>query len=283
MWGSARYSEAVYVRVLDHRGEWDEAESLARELMTSFWLGKLVVLPIIGSIEARQGRASARETLCQAWNRARTAVEFQRMWPAAAAIAEYAWISGDRDIPIDEIKDVMQIVIDAGFDWNAGLIALWLWKLGELDTVPDGIAEPYRLLMEGEPLDAAKILEERGLPYERAIALMHGDSDAKLEALEVLEDLGATAVADKLRQDLRTAGVAAPRRRSRRTATLLTARQSEVLALLAEDLSNADIADRLFLSPRTVEHHVEAVMSKLNASTRQEAVAKAAERDLLPV
>jgi len=61
----------------------------------------------------------------------------------------------------------------------------------------------------------------------------------------------------------------------------LTARQSEVLSLLAEGLSNIDIADRLFLSPRTVEHHVAAVMSKLNASSRDEAVDKAAEQGLL--
>ena len=71
-----------------------------------------------------------------------------------------------------------------------------------------------------------------------------------------------------------------PRRRRVARSPGLTARQSEVLSLLAEGLSNVDIADRLFLSPRTVEHHVAAVMSKLNASSRDEAVDKAAEQGL---
>jgi DNA-binding NarL/FixJ family response regulator len=61
----------------------------------------------------------------------------------------------------------------------------------------------------------------------------------------------------------------------------LTAREDEVLALLAEGLSNTEIADRLFVSPRTVEHHVAAVMRKLNARSREEAVAVAIKR-LLP-
>jgi len=78
-------------------------------------------------------------------------------------------------------------------------------------------------------------------------------------------------------------GVAVPRRsrKTRGPGVDLTARQTEVLSLLAEQLSNIDIADQLFLSPRTVEHHVSAVVSKLNASTRNKAVVKAVEQGLL--
>jgi DNA-binding NarL/FixJ family response regulator len=113
---------------------------------------------------------------------------------------------------------------------------------------------------------------------------MHGDSPDKLEALEVLETLGASAVAAKLRQSLRDQGVAVPRGKGRGTRSHgagLTARQAEVLELLDEGLSNSEIADRLFVSPRTVEHHVSAVLAKLDSTTREEAVATAARQGLL--
>jgi DNA-binding NarL/FixJ family response regulator len=113
---------------------------------------------------------------------------------------------------------------------------------------------------------------------------MHGDEKARLEALQVFETLGATAVAAKLRQALRDEGVAVPRgkgRDTRRHAAGLTVRQAEVLQHLNEGLPNIEIADRLFVSPRTVENHVAAVLSKLEASSREEAVSRARDENLL--
>ena len=123
-----------------------------------------------------------------------------------------------------------------------------------------------------------------GCPYERAIALAHGDHTAQLEALEVLETLGASAVAAKLRRALRDQGLPVPRGRSRKTrdhAAGLTARQAEVLQLLAKGLSNTEIADRLFLSNSTVANHVGAILMKLDASNRDEAAATARDLDIL--
>ena len=122
------------------------------------------------------------------------------------------------------------------------------------------------------------------MPYEEAIALGTGDVEARLRSLEILDSLGAAAVASRTRKELRDRGVSVPRGRGRATrehSAGLTARQAEVLGLLGEGLSNPEIADRLFLSPRTVENHVSAVLAKLEASTRDQAVAKAEEQHLL--
>jgi DNA-binding NarL/FixJ family response regulator len=140
------------------------------------------------------------------------------------------------------------------------------------------------LIIEAEPIAAAEMWSAIGCPFERAIALAHGDQTAQLDALESFETLGATAVANKLKKAMRDRGLSVPRGKSRETKAHpagLTTRQHEVLELLAEGLSNTEISDRLFVSPRTIENHVSAVLSKLNSATRTEAVSRARVQGLL--
>ena len=66
-----------------------------------------------------------------------------------------------------------------------------------------------------------------------------------------------------------------PRAPTRANPAGLTGRQLEVLGLLAEGLRNGQIADRLVLSPKTVDHHVSAILRKLDVGTRTEAAAEA--------
>ena len=282
--GMESHAAALHAKVLELKGQWNEAEDIARDQFEGPTLSKMVVLPVLGAIEARRGRSTAHATLTQAWEISESADEFQRLAPAAIAAAEHAWISGGAIIPVADIRRVMEAGINIGFEWSSGSIAFWLWKLGELPQTPNGIAEPYRLVIEGAPLVAAEMWSAIGCPYETAIALAHGDQTAQLEALEALETLGATAVAAKLRKTLRDQGLSVPRGKGRKTrshAAGLTARQAEVLQLLEEGLSNTEIADRLFVSPRTVEHHVSAVLGKLDSSTREEAVSRARSEGLL--
>jgi ATP/maltotriose-dependent transcriptional regulator MalT len=283
--GLESYSTAIYARVLELRGEWDQAEDLARDQLAGSAITRMVALPVLGVIEARRGRDTARTRLREVWEMAHVANEFQRLGPTAIAVAEHAWISGSAEVPLAGIGNVMEAGREIGFEWSPGSIALWLWKLGELSDAPEGIAEPYRLVIEGEPMAAAEMWSEIGCPYERAIALTHGDQAAQLEALDVFDTLGATAVAAKLRKALRDQGVSVSRGKGRTTrehGAGLTVRQAEVLQLLDEGLSNIEIADRLFVSPRTVEHHVSAVLSKLDSSTREDAVETASQQGLLP-
>ena len=110
------------------------------------------------------------------------------------------------------------------------------------------------------------------------MALGHGDRAAVTEALTEMDRLGAVRAAAVLRADLRRHGMTGVPR-GPRPATVandagLTARQAQVLDLLADGLSNADIAARLTLSVKTVEHHVSAVLTKLGVTTRGQAAAR---------
>jgi DNA-binding NarL/FixJ family response regulator len=164
---------------------------------------------------------------------------------------------------------------------------LWLHRLPSEQALPSsGIAAPYAREIGGDAVGAAADWESLGAPFERALALVHsGDPDAAPTAVDLLDRLGADAVAAKARRLLREAGInSVPSRR--RAATLahpagLTARQQEVLRRLSDGLTNAELADALYISEKTVDHHVSAVLSKLGVASRREAVRSAREMGLL--
>jgi DNA-binding CsgD family transcriptional regulator len=296
-------ANAHYARVLDWKGEWSRAEDIAAiayHVSVLDWGGEwptgaddpaqddaqhilfysqLVAGQVLGSLQARQGHSAARDTLTSIWARADAGNEMQSLLISAAGMAEIMWLNGEHDPAlVVQLREVLEDTRRLAFPWSAGSLAYFLWMLRELPRAPERIAEPYQLIIDGKAIEAAAIWDAKGIPYERGLALMHGHDKARLEALEIFETLGATAVAAKLRRTMRKEGIATPRGRgrdTRRHTAGLTARQAEVLQLLDEGLTNTEIADRLFVSPRTVETHVSAVLTKLGSSTREEAVARA--------
>jgi DNA-binding NarL/FixJ family response regulator len=119
-----------------------------------------------------------------------------------------------------------------------------------------------------------------GCPYEAALALAGADDDDALRgSLKELQRLGAQPAATIVARRLRERGARGvprgPRAATRQNPANLTARELDVLALVAEGLRNAQIAERLFLSEKTVGHHVSAILRKLDARTRGEASAQA--------
>ncbi len=279
------YALAMYSEILVWKGDWAAAEDAATEVLGSLPHSELIAVRMLALIQARRGRSETGVLLERMWEMAEASGELQHLDPGASVLAEYLWLTGKNDpVQIDRLQRALDRSMRSGFVWPSGALAFWMWKLGLLDTVPERVSDFYRWIIEGEWERAADFWERRGVPYERGLALMHGDDSAKIRAVEIFETLGAKATADRVRMELSAGGVRVPRGKARSTrdhAAGLTARQAEVFELVAEGLSNPEIADRLFLSYRTVENHVAAILMKLDVPNRDAAVALARRRGLL--
>lgn len=279
------YAQAMYAEILVWKGDWHAAEDAATQVIGTNPHSEIVALRMLGAIQARRGRAEAKTTLVRMWSLAEASGELQHIDPGASVLAEYLWLSGEDDpAQMERLTEVLDRSMASGFLWPSGALAFWMWKLGLLTTVPDRVSDFYRWIIEGRWEAAADFWEAKGVPYERGLALMHGDEGAQLAAIEIFETLGATAAANRVRRKLLDEGVRLPRGKARSTrehAAGLTARQAEVLELLAENLTNVQIADRLFVSYRTVENHVAAILMKLDVASREAAVDTAIDLGIL--
>lgn len=275
----------VHAEALLWSGAWSQADDLATETIRRYSSADARLAAVLGVIRTRTGRANAVEYLDQAWSLANESGEIHHLLGSAAAIAERMWVVDSPDSTMfEQFRDLVDRGIRFEYPWPAGSLALWLWKVGGLDEQPEGLPPPYRHLLSGRVDESASFWTSRKVPYEQAIALMSGDISQRLQALDLLNTLGAAAVAARVRKELRAEGVTTPRGKGQATrghAAGLTVRQAEVLQLLAEGLTNTQISDRLFVSPRTIEHHVSAILAKLDSSTRDEAVQRARDEALI--
>ncbi|GAA0812848.1 ATP-binding protein [Spirilliplanes yamanashiensis] len=269
------------------RGDWAGAQADAEQAVAGAdqpGASRVRATAVLGVLRSRRGEPGALDLLTRAADRGWEAGEIQFVGPASAALAEHHWLAGDPAAAADEARRAYDLAVRSGIGQYAGELAVWLWRAGGSPEAPYTLGEPYRLLVGGNWRAAADHWEQRGHPYPMALALACGDTAAAARALRIVERLGAVATARRLRAQLRERGVAV---RGPRPATVanpsgLTARQVEVVALLADGLSNAEIAARLSLSAKTVDHHVSAVLAKLGVATRGQAAATARKLGLVP-
>jgi DNA-binding CsgD family transcriptional regulator len=203
-----------------------------------------------------------------------------------AARAELSWLRDDFDDARSNLAAALEITRRPASHWGGAHFAWWMWRLGDLSVTAESAPDPVRLQIEGDWRGAAEAWGRIGAPYERALALAEGDApDAWRESLAGLEELGADASAAAVRRDLRRKGARGiprrPHRASRKHPAGLTPAQVRVLERLSRGLSNGEIARELFLSTRTVDHHVSAILGKLEVTTRAAAIAATRDRKLL--
>lgn len=273
---AARALTALYL------GDWNMAETLAGEVLHqpgASTISRITALEALARLHMRRGDSDVLATLDEALVLADQTGNIQRIGPIRAARAEAAWLGGDSERTLIEARAAYDRAVSKREPWISGELALWHSRAGDQVTPPECTARPFVLQIAGDWRAAAVEWARLGCPYEQARALADGDAAAQLAALAMFEWLGAQPAANQLRRTMRAAGVLriprGPRSSTRENPFGLTARQMDILGLLAEGLSNSQIAAQLYISPKTVDHHVCAVLARLDVYSREAAAAVA--------
>jgi DNA-binding CsgD family transcriptional regulator len=279
-------------RMWAEQGQLEEAETDAADVVRHSDTSTVVRLPALtalGAVRTRRGNPAAGEILDEALELALSTGELQRIAPVATARAEAAWLRGDLEAVRAEAMRAYPLALQADSRWDVARLAAWLRRAGALNPPPVDPPGPFAAELAGCWREAADAWQYLGCPYERALALAEGDEAAQRAALTILDELGARPAAALVRSRLLRGGARGvpgvrrgPSRSTRANPAGLTNRQMDVLALLAEGHSNREIGRRLFLSTRTVDHHVSALLRKLNAGSRARAALLARDMALDP-
>ena len=297
-----------YGGILIALGRWDEAErellAAIRTFETGYWASQLFALLRLADLRVRQGRFEEAERLLDGfdWNttakRSLSRVALARGELALAGdlgrlclegtppsdpdraavlalLVEVQLARGDPAAAAGMLEELRVLAEDRDDDRTHGLAALAGGRVRAAREDPHARADFQLALERFSGLGLA--LEAAQARVELARALVdHAPAAAVVEARHALETfarLGALRDADAAAALLRELG--APTRTFPRGHGTLTRRETEVLSLLAEGCSNAEIAQRLFISPRTAEHHVAHILAKLCLRNRAEAAAYA--------
>jgi DNA-binding CsgD family transcriptional regulator/tetratricopeptide (TPR) repeat protein len=268
-------------------GEWNEAERITRdEIEIGGTVSQLVAKTVLAELAVRRGDQDAAERLADLAAQAARASEPQRIAPVVELETEWALTSGG-PMPIERFEKVLEEIRPRGdlTGWGAIRVAAWAAVAGIAVELHEPRSAPHAAMLRRDWKTAADAFGDVGWTYDRALMLsLLDDEESLVEAIEIARGLGAEPLTRRVTGRMREVGIRVPQRprvATRANPAGLTARQLEVLALVAEGLTNAEIAERLVVSPRTAEHHVAAVLTKLGATSRREAARRASELRLV--
>lgn len=261
-------------------GRWDAAAASAEAVLGHPRVAaptRLTPLVVLGVLRARRGEPDPWTPLDEALALARGTGELQRLGFVAAARAEARWAEGQDAEVASETAAALALALARRDPWIAGELLAWRRRAGIADDEAGADADA------GASAGASRA---RGCAYAAALAEADtGAEPALRRALAGLQALGARPAAERVARALRSGGArevpAGPRPATRENPAGLTARELDVLALLAEGLRNGEIAARLFVSERTAAHHVSAILRKLGVATRGQAAVEGLRRGIV--
>jgi DNA-binding CsgD family transcriptional regulator len=263
-------------------GQWDKAARAATGLIERGTIAiaqRIPALLVLATVRARRGDPGVDALLDEAAQLSQPTNELQRIGRVAVTRAEVAWYRGDLERLAREAAIALQAAAGHRDPWLGGEIVYWAHLADPSLKASDDLAEPYVLMIEGDWQGAAAAWQQLGAPYERALALSNGPENALRESLDILERLGAGPLAAIVRQRMREMGMRGiprgPRTSTRENPAGLTSREIQVLNLLVRGHTNNELAQRLHISAKTIDHHVSSILEKLEVRSRTEAVAAA--------
>ncbi len=289
----ARDLEPWWVAMLDgqclldlYRGRWADADrNVARTVSVAGATPLDAWARLTGAhLALRRGDVDAEAVTAGAIARLTAVGQTECTVSAAALDLERTWHTGEAP-DADLLAAALELAREREDPWRSASLLYWLRRLGrDLPAVEP--PPPVRAEIEADEQTAAQVWDQLGCDFEAVLLrALHGSAEARREATETLLDLGAAGTVRALRRHLAAKGVRdlprGPSRATRGHPAGLTPRQVEVLALLVRGRGNAEIADALRIAPKTAEHHVSAILAKLDASTRAEAIAAAHDRGLV--
>ena len=270
----------VRTLTLERLGRWDESVGIAEVVIASVAspVNRMIPMTSLALVAARRGKGDVWPHLDAAMTSADGSTGQMYIAAVRLARAEARWLESDLTGAREEAELADDACANLSDPWLNGEIAVWLLRSGSPRTSQRELAEPYRLQLTGNHRGAAELFDERGCPYDAALALLDAPDELALRrALDICDALGAVATARIIRQKMRSLGIrsvpAGQRAATRENPLGLTQREQEVLELLCEGRTNASIATKLVISPKTVDHHVSSVLAKLGVSKRTEVAA----------
>jgi DNA-binding CsgD family transcriptional regulator/tetratricopeptide (TPR) repeat protein len=287
VWGD--YMLSSKSQLLLEVGQWESCKHIA--FHSSCNINPIIRIPSLTSlakIEMRRGNVEEAKRLIEdARMLAKHTNEAQRIIPYLTAALELSWICG-HPVDLAEIRKAEETLFSRkNNSWYYTRFAYWLHKCGIAENTDSKVEYlgPFEHEYQAKWKEAGALWKKLGCPYEEALALIESDLEDQRLGFRILEGLGASATSEMLRTKLKLKGSKniprGPHESTRKNPAQLTTRQVEILCLLQHGAQNKEIADKLFISPKTVDHHISAILAKLAVNSRAKAVLEARKLEII--
>jgi DNA-binding CsgD family transcriptional regulator len=275
-------------RLLLETGFWTEAHHISESFFKNETYSSIIQVGprvIAGTIRMRKGDVDVLPMLLEAKQRAFKTSDLQKILLSTTALLEYEWITTQVVLEKEDLDYVIMTIREEGNIYENSSFAFWLLKARKQKLMLAEFFEGYRMDDTSRASAAASIWERLGCPYEQALALFEGNYADKRTAIEIIHNLGADAVYEKMKFEMRASGIKKiPRglmKSTKSNPANLTRRELDILHLLKEGLHNKEIGAKLFISSKTVSHHISAIFFKLDVNSRVKAVQAAIQLEII--